>query len=187
VPAGKRVKFTPKSVSMAASPKRNVASCDTIPVCTKGKLSERRRSMRVFIPLLTLLSIASLAGSAVEIQVKDAWIRWLPAGLPGAGYMTVINTGSEERVLVGASTPDYEHVSFHQTRNNNAMNEMAPVASIILKPHATVRFAEGGSHLMLMQPKRSLHPGDTVEVTLRLSTGQTLLVPFDVRAGNDTR
>jgi copper(I)-binding protein len=143
--------------------------------------------MRAFIPLLTLVSIASLAGSAVEIQVKDAWIRWLPAGLPGAGYMTVINTGPEEHVLIGASTPDYEDVSFHQSHNHNGMNEMAPVASIILQPHATVRFAEGGYHLMLMQPKRSLHPGDKVEVTLRLSDGQTLLVPFDVRAGNGNR
>jgi copper(I)-binding protein len=137
--------------------------------------------------VLTFVSMASVAGSAVEIQVKDAWIRWLPSGLPGAGYMTLINTGSAEHVLIGASTPDYEDVSFHQTRSSNGMNAMAPVASIILKPHATVRFAEGGYHLMLMQPKRSLHPGDTVEVTLRLSNGETLLVPFDVRAGNDNR
>src|ERR1022692_4084464 len=137
--------------------------------------------------VLTLVSMASLAGSTVEIQVKDAWLRWLPSGLPGAGYMTLITPGSAEHVLLGASTPDYEDVSFPQTRNSNGMNEMAPVTSIILKPHATVRFAEGGYHLMLMQPKRSLHPGDKVEVTLRLSNGETLLVPFDVRAGNDNR
>jgi copper(I)-binding protein len=135
--------------------------------------------------LLVLASVSSLAGPA-DIQVKDAWIRWLPSGLPGAGYMTLINSGSEDQLLVGASTPDFAEVSFHQTHSHDGMSGMSPVASIDLQPHATVRFAEGGYHLMLMEPKRSLHPGDKVAITLRLGNGQTLVVPFDVRAGNDS-
>jgi copper(I)-binding protein len=122
----------------------------------------------------------------VDIQVKDAWIRWLPANVPGGGYMTMINTGSAARVLIGASSPDYGEVSMHQTRIRNGVNEMTPIASIELRPRILVRFAEGGYHLMLLQPKRPLKPGDRVLVTLRFAQGPSVEVPFEVRAGNST-
>ena len=139
--------------------------------------------------LLALLSIASRAEPSIDIrarndiQVKDAWIRWLPANRPGAGYMTLTNVGSTGQVLVGASSPDYGDVSIHLTHDNNGMTEMRPVDSIILKPHTSVRFAAGGYHFMLTQPKRALHPGDRVLVTLRFTEGLTITIPFDVRAG----
>jgi copper(I)-binding protein len=119
-----------------------------------------------------------------DIQVKEAWIRWLPANVPGGGYMTLINTGAAKRVLIGASSPDYGEVSIHQSRMRNGMNEMAPVESIELEPLIPVRFAEGGYHLMLMQPKRPLEPGDRVLITLRFAQGPPVAVPFEVRAGN---
>jgi periplasmic copper chaperone A len=133
--------------------------------------------------LMVLVGTASF-GDPPDIQVKDAWIRWLPANLPGAGYMTLTNTGSAERVLIGAASPDYEEVGMHESHSNDAMNGMTPVGSVVLKPHSTVRFTEGGYHLMLMQPKRALHPGDRVSVTLRFEIGQPVTVPFEVRAGN---
>jgi copper(I)-binding protein len=119
-----------------------------------------------------------------DIQVKEAWIRWLPANVPGGGYMTVINTGSAVRVLIGASSPDYGEVGMHQTRLRDGVNEMTPVASIELRPRIPVRFAEGGYHLMLLHPKRPLKPGDRVLITLRFAQGPSVEVPFEVRAGN---
>jgi copper(I)-binding protein len=137
--------------------------------------------------------VGLLGGTAVrpgepslDIQVKEAWIRWLPANVPGGGYMTVINTGSAVRVLISASSPDYGEVGIHQTRIRNGMNEMRPVGSVELKPRIPVRFAEGGYHLMLMQPKRSLEPGDRVLITLRFVQGPSVEARFEVRAGNST-
>jgi len=126
---------------------------------------------------------AATAGEPA-IQVKDAWIRWLPADVPGGAYMTVINTGSEARVLIGASSPDYGEISIHQARIRNGMNEMTPVESVELKPLLAVRFAEGGYHLMLVRPKRSLVVGDRVLITLHFAAGASLEVPFELRAGN---
>jgi copper(I)-binding protein len=123
---------------------------------------------------------------STEIQVKDAWIRWLPANVPGGGYMTLINTGSAARVLIGASSPDYGEVSIHQTRIRNGVNAMMRVESVELKPLIPVRFSEGGYHLMLMQPKRSLRLGDRVLITLHFARGPSIEVPFEVRAGNST-
>jgi periplasmic copper chaperone A len=136
-----------------------------------------------------VLCVGLLGGTAVrpgepDIQVKEAWIRWLPANVPGGGYMTVINTGSAVRVLIGASSPDYGEVGMHQTRLRDGVNEMTPVASIELRPRIPVRFAEGGYHLMLLHPKRPLKPGDRVLITLRFAQGPSVEVPFEVRAGN---
>jgi periplasmic copper chaperone A len=124
------------------------------------------------------------ADVAPVVAAADAWVRWLPAGLPAAGYVTLTNKGPTTLELVGASSPDYADVGMHQTLDNHGMSEMRPVASLVLKPQATVRFAEGGYHLMLMQAKRQLHPGDRVEIIFRFSDGRTMPVPFEVRSGS---
>ncbi|MDB6085382.1 MAG: hypothetical protein JWN43_3263 [Gammaproteobacteria bacterium] len=134
--------------------------------------------------MLTLSSIAALAGPS-DIQVEDAWIRWLPANLPGGGYVTLTNTGSTPQVLIGASSPDYGEVSLHRTDTSQGMHEMTPIASLVLKPHSSIRFEDGGYHFMLLRPQRALHPGDRVAVTLRFGGGQAITVPFDVRPGNE--
>jgi copper(I)-binding protein len=150
----------------------------------RSKAAAGGRGLRTVF-LLALLSVAARAGPS-DIQVKDAWIRWLPADLPGGGYVTLTNTGAAAQVLIGASSPDYGEVSLHQTGDNHGMNEMTPIASLLLKPHSSVRFEEGGYHFMLMRPQRPLHPGDKVAVTLRFGGGQTITTWFDVRGGNET-
>ena len=118
-----------------------------------------------------------------DVRVTDAWIRWLPAGLPAAGYFTLTNTGPTERVIIGASSADFGDVSLHRSRLENGVSGMEPVDALVLKPHTAVRFAEGGYHLMLLQPKRALHPDDSVTITLRLRDGAPVTAPFAIRAG----
>jgi periplasmic copper chaperone A len=146
--------------------------------------------MRSKVPGLMALLWVLAAGASVRgadtalvVQAEGAWVRWLPAGLPAAGYVTLTNKGSTELDLVGASSPDYADVGMHQTIDNHGMSEMRSVESLKIKPQASVRFAEGGYHLMLMQPTRPLHPGDRVEIVFRFSDGRTMPVPFEVRSG----
>ena len=124
---------------------------------------------------------AEAAASVVE--AAEAWVRWLAADVPAAGYVTLTNRGPTTVELVGASSPDFAEVSMHQTLESQGMSEMRPVASLALKPRATVRFAEGGYHLMLMHAKRQLHQHDRVEIVFRFSDGRTMPVPFEVRSG----
>jgi len=120
---------------------------------------------------------------APNIKVTDAWIRWLPADIPAAGYLTLVNIGTKDRVLIAVTSPAYDEVSIHESREENGISTMRPVDSITLKPQTIVRFAEGGYHLMLMRPRRPIHPGDKVAMTLRFETGPPIEVTFDVRAG----
>ena len=126
---------------------------------------------------------APVAEVAPAVEAAVAWVRWLPADLPAAGYVTLTNKGLTSLELVGASSPDFAEVSMHQTLESHGMSEMRPVAALVLKPQATVRFAEGGYHLMLLHAKRQLHQHDWVEIVFRFSDGRTMPVPFEVRSG----
>jgi copper(I)-binding protein len=135
--------------------------------------------------LVMLSAFAPAAEVAPGIQVKDAWIRWLPANVPSAGYMTLINTGTAAGVLVSASSPDFGQVSFHESLTKNGMSEMVAVSTLTVKPQSSLRFSPGGYHMMLMQPKRALRPGDRVAITLQFADGHSLQAPFEVRGAGE--
>ncbi|WP_449370624.1 copper chaperone PCu(A)C [Thiomonas sp.] len=126
---------------------------------------------------LGLLGSAFAAG----IQVTDAWIRWLPANLPAGGYAKVTNDTDKEVKLVGASSPKYGMVMLHQTVNKNGVSNMVHVDAIPIAPHKSMAFTPGDYHIMLMQPKPGIEPGQKVPVTLKFSDGQTVTAEFEVR------
>jgi hypothetical protein len=132
-----------------------------------------------------VLSAGTRATQSIpSIEVTAAWIRWLPAGVPSGGYMTLTNTGAASQVLIGADSPEFGAVSVHHTDTRNGVSEMASVNSLLIKPHSSLQFAPGGYHLMLMQPKRALQPGDHAPITLRFADGGSLQVSFEVRGAD---
>jgi copper(I)-binding protein len=133
------------------------------------------------------LAANAVGGSAAAMfQIKDAWIRWLPADLPAGGYLTLINAADQPVTLVGASSPDYGVVSLHRSLTTDGTSQMVPVDAIVVKGHTTLNFASQGYHLMLMQPKRSLKPGGHVAVTLRFAATPATTVQFEVRKPDAT-
>lgn len=136
--------------------------------------------------LCALLNVAAVAAaqSGPDVQASDAWIRWLPANIPSGAYLTLTNSGTVPQTLVGATSPDFAEVSFHQTRTVNGVNEMSALTTLTVRPQGRLQFAPGGYHLMLMQPLRALHPGDHVPITLRFADGRSLQVSFQVRSAS---
>jgi copper(I)-binding protein len=133
--------------------------------------------------LYALTGASSFAADRTPaVRATDAWIRWLPAGIPSGAYLTLSNSGSTPAVLVGASSPDFAAVSFHQTRTVNGTSEMNAVDRLTVAPRGDLHFAPGGYHIMLMQPTRTLQPGDRVPITLRFADASSLLVSFEVRS-----
>jgi copper(I)-binding protein len=133
---------------------------------------------------ITLAQPTAIAGTPA-VRAENAWIRWLPASLPAAGYATLVNTGDQPEVLQGASSPDYGEVSIHQNVIRNGTVEMRPVERIAIDPHSSLRLAEAGYHMMLMQPNKALKPGDRVTITLRFLSG-TVTAQFEVRPADSS-
>jgi protein SCO1/2 len=120
------------------------------------------------------------AGDAVS--VGDAWIRETPPGMSMmAGYMELQNNAARPQVLVAASSSGFESVMIHRTIVKDGMAGMAHASQIELAPKASMHFAPGGYHLMLMNPKRALRAGDPVIINLEFRGGLVLPVAFEVR------
>ena len=133
--------------------------------------------------------VAALTGrahcaEAGSVQVSHAWIRVLPGDLPAGGYATLRNVGDTLLVLIGARSPDYRQVMLHESNTRNGLSEMAMIERLQLPPHALVKLAPGGYHLMLMDALHPIKPGDHVKVTLRFANGDTLDVEFLARPAN---
>lgn len=127
------------------------------------------------------------AATLPTVRVEDAWIRWLPANLPAAGYATLNNIGGKPVTLLAASSSKYGEISFHRNRTQGGTREMVPVDKITINPHSSFNFAAAAYHMMLMQPTQSIKPGDHVPITLRFADGSTLTVEFEVRKPDSSR
>jgi hypothetical protein len=76
---------------------------------------------------------------------------------------------------------------FHESRNQHGVAKMLSVQTILIRAHAEVAFAPDGYHIMLMEPKRVIQPGDHLMVTLHFTGGQSLPVQFEVRKSDGSR
>jgi periplasmic copper chaperone A len=121
------------------------------------------------------------AAAAPSLRIDEAWVRWLPAGVPLAGYLTVTNVGDAPVTLLGASSPAFGEVSLHRSIESGGQVRMSPVERLTVGPHASLKFAATGYHLMLMQPSAPLEPQARVTIVLRFEGGASLAVPFEVR------
>jgi len=79
----------------------------------------------------------------------------MPDARPGAestaaGYVTLVNRGSERDVLVAASADAAARVELHQTRNMSGMMTMEPVEKVELAPGGRGELKPGSYHLMLI-------------------------------------
>jgi copper(I)-binding protein len=124
---------------------------------------------------------AATAGAASAIEVKQAWIRWLPGSAPAGAYLTLINGSDRPISLIGAASPGYGNVGLHRSLMRDGVSTMAPVDRITVAAHSTLEFASYGYHLMLKAPTIALNPGDHVSITLTFDGGSQMTVPFEIR------
>jgi copper(I)-binding protein len=136
----------------------------------------------VFVCLILTLAAVPAASEEAGISVRDAWVRETPPGLTMmAGYMELRNNTSRTQALVAARSSAFESVMMHRTIVKDSMAGMAHTSQIELTPNASLIFAPGGYHLMLMNPKRTLRAGDPVVINLEFRGGLVLPVAFEVR------
>ena len=136
----------------------------------------------VLVGLILALTVIAAASEAAGVSVRDAWVRESPPGVAMmAGYMALRNDTSRSQVLVAASSSGFGTVMIHRTVVKGGMAGMEHAPQIELPPNASLIFAPGGYHLMLMNPTRTLRAGDQVYINLEFRGGLVLPVAFEVR------
>lgn len=140
---------------------------------------------RFALGLATLgLCFAALGACARDCapQVRDAWVRLTPGGMPmHAGFGRIENACAAPVTIVAANSPSYGSVELHETRIVGGVSQMRAVPELRIAPDDSAVMKPGGLHLMLMQPKSALKPGSKVAVEFELADGGRLLGEFEVR------
>jgi copper(I)-binding protein len=143
------------------------------------------RALRVTIALL-VAACASTAAAAAEAKarVDGAWSRRAPM-LDGSGngavYGTLVNGGGEADALVAATSDVAGMVEIHETYGESGMMMMRAIDRIGVAPGATVEMRPGGYHIMLLNLKRDLRPGQAVQLTFVFERAGPVAVQAEVR------
>lgn len=128
-----------------------------------------------------LMLLAGPAFAAGGLQVSDAWMRAMPAGVPSGGYFTLHNDTGRDMVLTGVESPACGSLMLHQSENTGGMSSMHHVDEVDVPAGGGVAFAPGGYHLMCMRATSAVTPGSQIPVTLLFKDGSKLTASFSVR------
>ena len=98
-----------------------------------------------------------------------------------AGFALIENPCTTPSTVVRVESDAFADVSLHETRVVHGMSRMRPVPALVLAPRGQAVLKPGGLHLMLMQPRSVLKPGDSVAIRFSLQDGRTVKAQFVVR------
>jgi periplasmic copper chaperone A len=118
-----------------------------------------------------------------DLALLDAWI---PESPPGsrilAGYLTLENSGGEDRALVKVASPHFARVEMHRTVIADDVARMEVQSRLDVPAGARLEMQPGGYHLMLVEPVARMERGMQVEVTLEFDDRSALTYAVEVRS-----
>lgn len=120
--------------------------------------------MRILLCFLALVALPAFA----DVQIENAWTRATPPGAKiAAGYLTIRNRSASADRLVGASSPAAAKVETHLTIKDGDITRMRGVTGYDVPGNGVLELKPGGAHLMLVDVKAPLKPGENVPLTLK--------------------
>lgn len=131
--------------------------------------------------LLALLFATGAALAAEPVTVTDPWVRATAPGQKVAGAYMELSSASGATLLAAAS-PVAGVVELHTMKMEEGVMRMRAVPRIELPAGQAVKLAPGGYHVMLLDLKRELKPGDTVPITLTVEGRDKAKSSLEVKA-----
>jgi copper(I)-binding protein len=118
--------------------------------------------------LIALIAGSLLSASALaQVSVTDPWIRaTVPAQKVTGAFMRVQSSAPAR--LVGVQAEVAGRAELHEMAMDGHTMRMRRVEAIELPAGKPVNLANGGYHVMLMDLKRQVKEGETVELTLQV-------------------
>ncbi|WP_454728082.1 MULTISPECIES: copper chaperone PCu(A)C [Cupriavidus] len=123
------------------------------------------RCWRAPLAALVLVCFGSAAAATSDVVVTDAWARPTVPGQPvGAAYLSI--TSARGATLTGVQSDVAGTVQVHSMSQDGDVMRMRQLDRLALPAGKMVRLAPAGTHLMLLQLKKPLRPGDSVALDL---------------------
>lgn len=137
-----------------------------------------------FLPLL--LVAATVAAAEPPVRVDDPWVREAPPGVGvAAGYLRIHNAAAQPVMLIGADSPQFQRIEFHESTVRDGMSSMRRLERIEIPAGETAALAPGGRHLMLFGEPPLPRAGESVSLILHFADGTVLEVQAPLRAAEN--
>lgn len=120
--------------------------------------------MKHFV-IAALLALTGQAWAQATVTIEEAWVRGTVAQQKASGAFMRL-TASQPARLIGASSPMAGVTEIHEMAMENDVMRMRRVAGVALAAGQTTELKPGGYHVMLMDLKQALQPGQNVPITL---------------------
>ena len=125
------------------------------------------------ITLIVLAGAPSWQAHSAETKVGTLMIQdpraraTAPGASVGAGYLTIMNMGEQEDVLIRVDAPFARHTEIHEIKMDGDVAKMRPLQSGLKIPAGqSVNLTPGGLHLMFIDLQHPLKAGDTHTIGL---------------------
>ncbi len=154
-------------------------------------IARRRGAVAQIVLVCTIVAVFALAATdaaaadlaAGNFEIQDAWARESPPGaVNGAAYMTILNNGGDNAVLVGVAGDVANRVELHTHIDDDGIMRMRPVDLIEIKPGARAVLEPGGLHVMLIGLIAPLKAGEHLPLTLQFEERDDIQIQVEVRA-----
>ena len=126
------------------------------------------------------------ASAGESLQAENAWVPWAPPGLKvHVAYMTIVNRGATDQIIVSVESTDYERIELHRSVIKDGVSTMEAIGEVKVPANGRIEFAPTGLHLMLIGPRRPPALDGHVQIVLRLSSGEEVDVSAVIRRRDD--
>ncbi|MCC7447534.1 MAG: copper chaperone PCu(A)C [Anaerolineae bacterium] len=144
--------------------------------------------------------------SAGSLSISGAWARAtamnMPATQPAMGgmaatkpamggmamsavsaaYMVIKNAGSQPDQLVSVTSDVSGKTEVHETTVKDNVASMHPIPALDVPANGSVELKPGGYHVMMMDLKQPLTPGQTINLTMNFKSGTVIKLVVPVKA-----
>jgi copper(I)-binding protein len=143
-------------------------------------------SIKTALLPLALSFFTAPALAAPSVMVSNCWVRALPGDLPSGGYFSVMNMSGKPINLVGVQTDAFGMAMLHQSQSSGSTSTMVMVDKAPVPANGTLKFAPGGYHLMLENPKHPLKVGTSIRLTFAFDDGEKVTSECAVKSAGAT-
>jgi copper(I)-binding protein len=119
-----------------------------------------------------------------EITITDSWARKsMSSNNNSAAYMKVTNPTDKNVVIIGASASAIaNNVELHKSFiDEKGISRMTSIDKIVVPANTTIELAPGGTHIMLLDLKKSLNTEDKFDLEIKIEGMKPLTVKTEVR------
>lgn len=123
----------------------------------------------------------TMSSTHMGVVLEAPWARAsATSSHPSAVYITIRNTGEDDELVSVASSASAV-AEIHESKMENGIMKMRPVAPLAIAAGQTIEMKPGGYHIMLINLVDQLKEGDMIDIAITFKNAGTIETSVPVR------